>query len=54
VEVYFHFVRERVTEKALDARIISSKDHLVDIFMKALGRQAFYRLLHNLNLKQSG
>jgi hypothetical protein len=54
VEVDFHFVRERVAEKALDVRIISSEDQLADIFTKALGRQAFYRLLHNLNMKQSG
>jgi hypothetical protein len=54
VEVDFHFVRERVAEKALDVRIISSEDQLADIFTKALGRQAFNRLLHNLNLKQSG
>jgi hypothetical protein len=54
VEVDFHFVRERVAEKALDVRIISSDDQLADIFTKALGRQAFHRFLHNLNLKQSG
>jgi hypothetical protein len=54
VEVDFYFVRERVIEKALDVRIISSEYQLADIFTKALGRQAFHRLLHNLNLKQSG
>jgi hypothetical protein len=54
VEVGFHFVKERVAEKALDVRIIYSKDQLADIFTKALGQQAFHGLLHNLNLKQSG
>jgi hypothetical protein len=51
VEVDFHFIRERVAEKALVVRIISSEYQLADIFTKALGRQEFHRLLHNLNLK---
>jgi hypothetical protein len=54
VEVDFHFVRESFAKKALDVRIISSEDQLADIFTKALGRPTFHRLLHNLNLKQSG
>jgi hypothetical protein len=54
VEVDFYFVRERIAEKALDVKIISFEDRLADIFTKALGWQAFHRLLHNLNLKQSG
>jgi hypothetical protein len=47
--VDFYFVREKVAEKTLDVRIISSEDQLADIFTKALGRQAFHHLLHNLN-----
>jgi hypothetical protein len=49
VEVDFYFVRERVAEKTLYVKIISAEDQLGDIFTKALGQQAFHRLLHNLN-----
>src|SRR4051812_7147423 len=36
IEVDFHFVRERVAQKLLQIRFISSKDQLADIFTKPL------------------
>ena len=36
VEVDYHFVRERVSTRQLDVRLISSKDQLVDIMTKPL------------------
>lgn len=34
IEVYFHFVRERVAQKAMKIRFISSQDQLAYIFTK--------------------
>jgi hypothetical protein len=36
IEVDYHFVRERVAQKLLRVKFISSKDQLADIFTKAL------------------
>lgn len=36
IEIYFHFVREKVMSKELAVRFICSKDQLADIFTKAL------------------
>jgi hypothetical protein len=36
IEIDFHFVRERVAEKKLDVKFISSKDQVADEFTKAL------------------
>jgi hypothetical protein len=43
VEVDFHFVREQVAHKALEVRIISSKDQLADVLTKPLSRAPFIR-----------
>ena len=45
IDVYFHFVRKLVAQKALDVRFISSKDQVTDIFTKALSKSLFkYKL----------
>ena len=36
IEVDYHFVRERVSQKQLQIKFISSKDQLADIFTKPL------------------
>jgi histone deacetylase 1/2 len=36
IEVVYHFVRERVSQKRLQIKFISSKDQLADIFTKPL------------------
>jgi hypothetical protein len=47
IEIDFHFVRERVANKQLDLRFISTKDQLADGFTMALPLEAFKS---NLNL----
>jgi hypothetical protein len=41
IEIYYHFVREKVVNKQLDVRFISSKDQLPDIFTKSLSFTRF-------------
>ena len=50
IEVDFHFVRERVAQKLLQIRFISSKDQLADIFTKPLPLPLYQACLRNLNL----
>jgi histone deacetylase 1/2 len=50
IEVDYHFVRERVTQKLLRIKFIFSKDQLADIFTKPLPQQQFVGCRHNLNL----
>jgi hypothetical protein len=50
IEVDFHFVRERVAQKLLQIRFISSKDQLADIFTKPLPLPLFTTCKYNLNL----
>jgi hypothetical protein len=47
---HFHFVRERVADKLLDIRFISSKDQLADVFTKALPVKSLDRFKINPNL----
>ena len=54
IEIEFHFVRERVTSKQLQVRLIASKDQLADGFTKALPFQKFEEFRHNLNLEEKG
>lgn len=54
IEVDFHFVRERVAEKLLKIRFISSKDQLADVLTKPLPVKSFSILQHNLNLGAPG
>jgi hypothetical protein len=50
IEIDFHFVRERVAQKMLQVRFISSKDQLADIFTKPLPLPLFEACKRNLNL----
>jgi hypothetical protein len=50
VEVDFHFVREQVASKAMEVRVISSKDQLADVLTKPLSRAPFIRNCNNLNI----
>jgi hypothetical protein len=52
IEIDFHFVRQRVANKLLDIRFISSKDQVVDGFTKALHVKNLVAFKHNLNLTQ--
>jgi hypothetical protein len=52
IEIDFHFVRERVAQKLLEIRFISSKDQLADIFTKPLSLPLFASCRHNLNLSE--
>ncbi|KAM3405620.1 hypothetical protein ACQJBY_008243 [Aegilops geniculata] len=50
IEVDYHFVRERVGQKLLSIKFISSKDQLADIFTKPLPQPQFVGCRRNLNL----
>jgi hypothetical protein len=50
IEIDFHFVRERVANKLLENRIISSQDQVADGFTKALLIKQLEEFKHNLNL----
>ena len=54
IEVDFHFVRERVTAKALEIRFISSKDQTTYVFTKLLVEASFTAIRSNLNLVATG
>lgn len=50
IEVDYHFVRERVAQKLLDIRIISSNDQVADGFTKAQSIRRLHEFRRNLNL----
>jgi hypothetical protein len=50
IEVDFHFVRERVSQKQLQIRFISSKYQVANIFTKPFPLPLYERCKHNLNL----
>ena len=50
IEIDYHFVRERVAQKLLQIKFISSKDQLADIFTKPLPLPLFQGCRRNLNL----
>jgi histone deacetylase 1/2 len=50
IEVDFHFVRERVAQVLLQIRFISTKDQVVDGFMKPIPVRELERFRYNLNL----
>jgi hypothetical protein len=50
IEVDYHFVRERVAEKLLDIRFISSGDQVADGFTKSLSTRQLVVFRGNLNL----
>ena len=53
IEVDYHFVRERVSQKQLQIKFISSKDQLADIFTKPLPLPQFEACRRNLTLLSS-
>jgi hypothetical protein len=50
IEIDFYFVRERVANKLLDVRFISSKDQIADGFTKVLCSKKLDEFKRNLNL----
>ena len=52
IEIVFHFVRERVANKLLEIRFISSQDQVADGFTKALPVRQLQDFKYNLNLKE--
>jgi len=50
IEVDFHFVRERVAQKKLDIRIISTHDQIADGFTKPQSVHQLHEFRHNLNV----
>jgi hypothetical protein len=51
IKIDFHFVRERVAQKLLDVRYISSKDQLADGFTKLVAAAKIDQFRSNLNLQ---
>jgi hypothetical protein len=52
IEIDYHFVRERVANKQLTIKFISSKDQVADGFTKALAVNDLNEFKRNLNLSQ--
>jgi hypothetical protein len=50
VEIDYHFVRDRVVQKLLEVRFISTEDQLADGFMKPSPQRRLIEFQHNLNL----
>jgi hypothetical protein len=50
IEVDYHFVGERVDQKLLDIRFISSEDQVADGFTKSLSSRQLEIFCHGLNL----
>jgi len=50
IEIDFHFVRERVAQRLLEIRFISTNDQVADGFTKALPRVKLCEFRNNLNL----
>jgi hypothetical protein len=53
IEIDYHFVRERVANKLLDIKFISSKDQVADGFTKTLPVKQLDEFKRNLNLDVS-
>ena len=52
IEIDYHFVRERVADKLLDIKFISSKDQIADDFTKVLSVKHLHEFIRNLNLSE--
>ena len=53
IEVDYHFVRQRVADKQLQVRIISTDDQVADGFIKPLTEGKLHAFQSNLNLSKS-
>jgi hypothetical protein len=53
VEIDYHFVRDRVLQKMLDVRFISTKDQVADGFTKPITQKKLIEFQNNLNLRPS-
>lgn len=53
IGIDFHFVRERVANKFLEVKFISSKDQVADGFTKPLPVRSLEEFKRNLNLCKS-
>jgi hypothetical protein len=51
IEIDFHFVRERVAQKLLDIRFISTNDQVADGFTKPITVAKMKEFRRNLNLE---
>ena len=54
IEIDYHFVRERVAQRLLDVRIISTGDQVADGFTKGLTLRKMEEFRRNLNLAMPG
>ena len=52
IEVDFHFVRERVTQKLLEIEFVPSGDQIANGFTKALSVRLLENFKTNLNLRR--
>ena len=50
IDIVFHFLRERVAQKLLDIRFISSNDQVADGFTKPISTAKMKQFRFNLNL----
>jgi hypothetical protein len=50
IEIDYHFLRDRVAQKSLIVKFLSSKDQLADIITKPLASTLFAHLRANLNV----
>jgi hypothetical protein len=51
IAIDYHFVRDKVADKILDVRFISSKDQVADILTKPLVSKKFTLLKSNLSVR---
>ncbi|WMV34725.1 hypothetical protein MTR67_028110 [Solanum verrucosum] len=51
IEIYYHFVREKVEQGLLTVRYVSTQDQYADIFTKALGSSLFTHFRDKLNVR---
>jgi hypothetical protein len=50
IEIDFHFVREKVAQRALDVMFVSSEDQMADAFTKPATKLMLERFKANLNI----
>ena len=50
LEIDYHFVRDKVSQKALLVRYISSEDQIADLLTKLLSKGRYHKLCTKLNV----